>query len=165
MTPDLLPIGVVEQRTGLKKSRIYQLIAAGAFPQPVRAGARAIRFVSTEVDAWVAARIAERDATIGKTKRMLVKEAEVAAAPASLASASARTCATTWRWLGLPRERSRSARGWQHDSPRGVAAQPNQLRTLGHRRSLDRAGAESCGTRAGRQVRPAIPRRPADWRR
>jgi prophage regulatory protein len=80
MTPDLLPIGVVEQRTGLKKSRIYQLIAAGAFPQPVRAGARAIRFVSTEVDAWVAARIAERDATIGKTKRMLVKEAEVAAA-------------------------------------------------------------------------------------
>jgi prophage regulatory protein len=77
---DLLPLEVVEQRTGYRKSKLYQLIAAGAFPQPVRPGARAIRFVSTEVDDWVAARIAERDATIGRTKRLLVKEGEIAEA-------------------------------------------------------------------------------------
>jgi len=74
----LLTIDVVEQRTGYRKSKLYQLIAAGAFPQPVRPGARAIRFVADEVDAWIAARIAERDATIGKTKRLLVKEGEIA---------------------------------------------------------------------------------------
>jgi len=76
----LLTLHEVEQRTGYRKTKLYELLdEPGAFPQPVRHG-RNIRFVESEVDAWIAARIAERDATIGATKPLLVTEKEVAAA-------------------------------------------------------------------------------------
>lgn len=51
----------VEKQTGLRKSRIYELISAGAFPKPVAIGGRARGWVDAEVDAWIEARIAERD--------------------------------------------------------------------------------------------------------
>lgn len=50
------------RRTGRSRSRIYAEIQAGTFPKPVKLGPRAIGFVSEEVDAWIAARVAERDA-------------------------------------------------------------------------------------------------------
>ncbi|MHB1360415.1 MAG: helix-turn-helix transcriptional regulator [Rhodocyclaceae bacterium] len=49
----------VQSRTCLGKSRIYELIAAGEFPQPVRLGRR-IAFVEQEIDAWILQRMAER---------------------------------------------------------------------------------------------------------
>jgi prophage regulatory protein len=51
-------------KTGLSRTRCYVLIAKGEFPQPVKLGlnARAIAFPETEVDAWIAERIAEREA-------------------------------------------------------------------------------------------------------
>ena len=49
----------VQERTCLGKSRIYELIAAGAFPQPVRLGRR-IAFVEQEIDTWILQRMAER---------------------------------------------------------------------------------------------------------
>ena len=54
------------QRAGIGRSRAYELIARGEFPKPVKLG-RSSRFVSTEIDAWIAARIAERDAKGGAT--------------------------------------------------------------------------------------------------
>lgn len=75
----LLPLAVVEDRTGFRKSKIYELLKTpGAFPRPVKAG-RSIRFVDTEINAWVAARIAERDALCGTAAPVLVTETEVAA--------------------------------------------------------------------------------------
>jgi len=47
------------QRTCLGKTRIYELIAAGEFPQPVRLGRR-IAFVEQEIDMWILQRMAER---------------------------------------------------------------------------------------------------------
>jgi len=41
------------------KSRIYELIKSGDFPQPVKLGRR-IAFVESEIDNWIAQRIAER---------------------------------------------------------------------------------------------------------
>jgi prophage regulatory protein len=58
----LLRLGEVKARTGLGRSRIYALCASNDFPRPVKLGERASAWVSTEIDAWIAARIAARDA-------------------------------------------------------------------------------------------------------
>ncbi|WP_246139627.1 helix-turn-helix transcriptional regulator [Parahaliea aestuarii] len=50
----------LEETTGLKQSRLYELVSEGAFPPPVKLG-RASAWVSTEVQQWIADRIAERD--------------------------------------------------------------------------------------------------------
>jgi len=50
----------VEDRTGLSRSTIYQMMKEGRFPKPVRIGGRAVAWPETEVDAWIDARLAER---------------------------------------------------------------------------------------------------------
>jgi len=76
--PRLLTHKEVEQRTGYRRTWLWEAVKAGAFPQPVRYG-RAIRFVESEVDAWVRARIADRDGTTS-APRLLFTEGEIAAA-------------------------------------------------------------------------------------
>lgn len=49
-------------RTGHGRSQIYRLVALGQFPAPVKLGERASAWVSTEIDEYIAKRIAERDA-------------------------------------------------------------------------------------------------------
>lgn len=57
----LLRLNAVLDRTGLSRSTCYELIGAGRFCQPVKIGPRAIAFPESEVDAWIASRIAERE--------------------------------------------------------------------------------------------------------
>lgn len=57
----LLRLPEVMARTGLTRSRLYAAISAGTFKKPVKLSPRAIAFPEAEVDAWVAARIAERE--------------------------------------------------------------------------------------------------------
>lgn len=52
----------VTARTGLCRSSLYRAIAAGDFPKPIKLGERASAWSAAEVDAWIAARIAARDA-------------------------------------------------------------------------------------------------------
>jgi prophage regulatory protein len=52
----------VKARTGLSRSEIYRRVAAGSFPAPVKLGERASAWPASEVDGWIAARIAARDA-------------------------------------------------------------------------------------------------------
>lgn len=47
----------VEARTGLSRTTIYDLANAGNFPKPVRLGARAVGWLESEVDAWLAAQV------------------------------------------------------------------------------------------------------------
>ena len=51
-------------KTGLSRTRLYEAVAAGTFPKPVKLGpdARAIGFVENEVDGWISQRIAAREA-------------------------------------------------------------------------------------------------------
>jgi len=56
----LLPLAEVETRIGLRKTAIYDRVARGEFPKPVMLGTTA-RWVESEVEAWIDARIAERD--------------------------------------------------------------------------------------------------------
>ena len=54
----------VVSATGLPAPTLYDFMKADAFPKPVRIGPRRVAWLESEVLAWKAARIAERD---GKT--------------------------------------------------------------------------------------------------
>ena len=56
----------VQARICLSKSTLYRLISAGQFPRPVPLGIRARGWPEDEVDAWLEARRAERDARAGE---------------------------------------------------------------------------------------------------
>ena len=58
----ILRLPEVIAKTGRSRSTLYADIENGRFPKPVKLGARAIGFVSDEIDAWIAERIAEREA-------------------------------------------------------------------------------------------------------
>ena len=46
----------VEKITGLGRSSIYRLMQKGDFPRPVRVGPAAVRWMESEVTAWVESR-------------------------------------------------------------------------------------------------------------
>lgn len=59
MTERLLRLDAIEDRIGLKKSKIYDMIRHGEFPRPVKLGA-CNAWPENEVLAWIADRMAER---------------------------------------------------------------------------------------------------------
>jgi prophage regulatory protein len=58
-TSGVLRRRAVEAITGLSRSTIYARMSAGAFPTAIRLGGRSVGWVASEIDAWIAARIAE----------------------------------------------------------------------------------------------------------
>jgi prophage regulatory protein len=48
----------VRIRTGLSRCAIYNRVKAKTFPQPIQLGPRAVGFLQSEIDAWIADRIA-----------------------------------------------------------------------------------------------------------
>ena len=52
----------VREITGLGDSSLYERMAAGTFPRPVPLGGRAVGWIESEVEEWIDARIAEREA-------------------------------------------------------------------------------------------------------
>ena len=56
-TPDrLLRRPAVESLVGLRRAAIYDLMARGQFPRPVRIGARAVAWRSADIAAWITSR-------------------------------------------------------------------------------------------------------------
>jgi prophage regulatory protein len=49
---------IVEEVTGLRRSTIYAAIAAGTFPRPIHLGPRAVGWLESDVDQWLAQRVA-----------------------------------------------------------------------------------------------------------
>lgn len=67
MSNSILRRPEVLKKVGLCKAQLQNLINAGEFPKPVKLGgpdARAVGWVDTEVQAWIDAKIAVRDAEI-----------------------------------------------------------------------------------------------------
>lgn len=62
----LLKMPEVTAITGIRRSQIYALVSEGTFPPPVKIGHQAVAWVDAEIQVWVRARIAERDAQIAK---------------------------------------------------------------------------------------------------
>ena len=59
MATQLLRRHAVLEKTGLSRSALYAMMGAGAFPRPVRIGARAVAWRAGDVDGWIAARPAQ----------------------------------------------------------------------------------------------------------
>ena len=57
-TTRILRFKQVSDRTGYKHTAIYEKIKAGEFPAPISLGARAVGWVESEIEAWIATRIA-----------------------------------------------------------------------------------------------------------
>lgn len=55
----ILRLPAVKQRTGLSRSTIYLRVAQGTFPSPISLGARAVGWVESEVEEWLARQIAQ----------------------------------------------------------------------------------------------------------
>ena len=56
-------------RTGLSKSTIYELVAKGRFPGPIRISGRATGWIEAEVDAWLRRGAAESHGGTGGPER------------------------------------------------------------------------------------------------
>ncbi len=55
----------VQRATGLNRTKLYKLQRAGQFPRAVKISERAVAWPAAEVSAWIADRIAARDAKGG----------------------------------------------------------------------------------------------------
>lgn len=61
MPEKILRRRVVQDRTGLSRSTIYAMMAAGSFPKPIPLGLRAVGWAESEVSDWLERRKAERN--------------------------------------------------------------------------------------------------------
>ncbi|KAF1704232.1 helix-turn-helix transcriptional regulator [Pseudoxanthomonas kaohsiungensis] len=61
----ILRIHQVRERTGLSRSTIYELVAEGVLPPPVRIGRRTAGWVEAEISDFIRRRIAESRAVPG----------------------------------------------------------------------------------------------------
>jgi predicted DNA-binding transcriptional regulator AlpA len=59
--PRLLPAREVVARVAICRARIYALMSEESFPRPVKVGRRSLWY-SSEVDAWIADTLKQRDA-------------------------------------------------------------------------------------------------------
>ena len=53
LTPRILRLPLVRERTGLSRSSIYLRISEGRFPRPISLGERAVGWLESEITEWV----------------------------------------------------------------------------------------------------------------
>lgn len=58
---ELLSIRQVAQRLSIGRTSLWQIAKEPDFPRPVRVTAGRKAFLASEIDAWIAERVAERD--------------------------------------------------------------------------------------------------------
>ena len=74
-TPKIEPIGrVLRLRDGIKKiglgkTKIYSMIASGAFPKPIQLGPMSVAWKERDVDAWLEARPIANNAPVKRASR------------------------------------------------------------------------------------------------
>lgn len=61
MASNLIRLPRVLEKTGFSEPWIYRLMSQKRFPRPTKLGRRAVAWVESEVDEWIAERIAARD--------------------------------------------------------------------------------------------------------
>jgi prophage regulatory protein len=57
MSVSVLRLPQVKTKVGLSRSSIYAAVAGKTFPAPIRLGARAVGWLESELDAWLANQI------------------------------------------------------------------------------------------------------------
>jgi len=58
----LLKRHAVLDRVSMSTAKLYQLMNQGKFPRPVRLAGAGVAWLESDVDGWIADRVAERDA-------------------------------------------------------------------------------------------------------
>jgi prophage regulatory protein len=53
----ILRLPDVMSRVGLRRASIYLHMTKGSFPKPITLGARAVGWLESDIDGWIAARI------------------------------------------------------------------------------------------------------------
>ena len=61
-TKKFIRLPEVISRTGYRRTSIYDKITEGTFPAPIKLGPHAVAWVAEEIEKWMDARVAERDA-------------------------------------------------------------------------------------------------------
>lgn len=70
MHPRVLRLPQVLDRTGLSRSSLYRLHAAGSFPRRVQISERSVGWLESEVDAWLDSKISgSRPTNVGGSPR------------------------------------------------------------------------------------------------
>ena len=59
MVDRFLPLPEVKTRTRLSRATIYARQKAGTFPKAIQLGPRTVGWLQSEIDAWIADRVAE----------------------------------------------------------------------------------------------------------
>ena len=62
MSQVILRSAAVERSIGVSRVTLWRWVKAGRFPKPVQLGPQAVGWLEHEIDAWLEARAAERDA-------------------------------------------------------------------------------------------------------
>lgn len=57
----ILRMPTVTERVGLKRTAIYDMIRTGKFPKPVPLNDKSVGWLESEIDEWIASRVAVRD--------------------------------------------------------------------------------------------------------
>jgi prophage regulatory protein len=57
-TNAILRLAPVKGKTGLGKTQIYELISRGEFPAQIKLSSRAVGWLSSDIDNWIADRVA-----------------------------------------------------------------------------------------------------------
>jgi prophage regulatory protein len=57
MSNEILRLPQLKTKVGLSRSSIYSAVSQGKFPRPIKLGARAIGWIASEVDTWLAGQI------------------------------------------------------------------------------------------------------------
>ena len=60
----ILRTKTVVERVGYCRSHLWRLERDGRFPRKIQLGPNSVGYVESEIDEWIAARVAERDAMI-----------------------------------------------------------------------------------------------------
>ena len=66
MANTVLRLPFVKARTGLSRSTIYLRIAEGSFPKPVSLGDRAVGWLESEIEQWLASRVEASRGSVGR---------------------------------------------------------------------------------------------------
>lgn len=76
MARTLLRLSGVKSKTGLTTSQIYDGQKDGTFPQSVALSERTVAWVESEIDEWIAKRIAQRDSlSLGQARLQRARKA------------------------------------------------------------------------------------------
>lgn len=65
---ELIRLPQLEAMTGRKCSSIYEDMAAGRMPKPIKIGPRSVAWLRSDVEAWIAQRVAQRDQALEGAK-------------------------------------------------------------------------------------------------